>query len=70
MSTALARDPAARAFYTLLLTSKREGNLTIVGVVALQYSGVTRNMPAAMLLHTLADALLANNEVDAVTCIA
>jgi hypothetical protein len=27
-------------------------------------------MPAAMLLHTLADALIANDDVDAVTCIA
>jgi hypothetical protein len=34
MSTALTRDPTGRAFNTILLTSKREGNLTIVGVVA------------------------------------
>jgi hypothetical protein len=70
LSTTLASDGVGDALYPVLLTSKREGQLTIAGVVALAFSGGRRNMPSAPLLNALADALITHDDVDPVTCIA
>jgi tetratricopeptide (TPR) repeat protein len=70
LSTTLASGGSGDALYPVLLTSKREGQLTIAGVVALGFSGGRRNMPSASLLNALADALITHDDVDPMTCIA
>jgi tetratricopeptide (TPR) repeat protein len=65
----LTAGVAGPRLYPLLLTSQREFQLTIAGVVAVRFSRGPRNMPSAMLLNALADALITADDVDPVTCI-
>jgi hypothetical protein len=69
LSTTLASDVQGRSLHPLLLSSRREGQRTIAGVVALRFRAGRRTMPPASLLDALADALIAYDDVDPVTCI-
>ena len=69
-ATMLASDVSGRNFHPLLLASRREGQLTIAAVVALRFRIGHRKMPPPTVLEMVADALIANDDVDPVTCIA
>jgi tetratricopeptide (TPR) repeat protein len=69
-ATTLATDVSGRNFHPLLLASRREGQVTIAAVVALRFRVGQRKMPPPSVLEMVADSLIANDDVDPVTCIA
>jgi hypothetical protein len=69
-ATTLGTDASGRNFHPLLLASRREGQLTIAAVVALRFRLGQRKMPPPAVLEMVADSLIANDDVDPVTCIA
>jgi len=69
LPTTLASDVQGRSLHPLLLSSRREGQRTIAGVVALRFRAGRRTMPPPSLLDALAEALIMYDDVDPVTCI-
>jgi hypothetical protein len=67
--TMLASDVSGRAFYPVLLATKREGEPMIAAVAAMGFASERRVMPPYALLDALAAALIENDDVDAVTCV-